>query len=186
MHIEALVTRDDVESFLTSSLPFDVDLPGYSKIIHVTGLTALELVAGVGLRVELKGDAEWPIVGIPVPVKFARMRALLLPRIEVEEGRARLAFSVQLEDVDLALIPGLVEAILVEKVNAAIASAKMPSWLFTKTLSFEFSMPDVVLNPTRLYVRVDGGSVTTTENALVLHFPFEAGFTRDPNPRKAQ
>jgi hypothetical protein len=90
-----------------------------------------------------------------------------------------LRFSLRLADLDLSLLPAVVEHGVLDLANAELGAEHMGlSWGFTKTLSHVFKLPEALSSARAIDVRAAWGQVKITSEALVLAVSF--GVTVEP------
>ena len=131
--------------------------------------SAVELVAGRGVRITTRAKLQWDVIGIPVPITMRSVSVLLLPSIERRDGHDALVFRGELEEADLTLLPSFVEGSLVDLINAKLSApdTALP-WNFIKTLDFTFTLPDTIQPLKTLRLHALAGSVEVGTDALTL------------------
>lgn len=180
MWIEAIVTEEDLRQVLATLLPVKIHLdtdPGTDRWLQLQVPESIALVEGKGVCLSCPAELRWSIVGIDVPVKIHQLTVFLTPKI-VEKNRGEvLAFGIELEEADVAGIPGLVDTAIMKAVNGALA-AKDLEWDFRETLLRKFEMPEMLDPIATLDLESKWGKVRMSREALVLALSLHISFTR--------
>jgi hypothetical protein len=175
MWLEAIIARADFAALATELFPLSVHLgaPDSEHYLLLSSASAVSLIEGRGLRFTCNAQIRWPVLGMDVPLNVEALTVLVEP--SVPEGSESLVLGVQLEHASVSWLPALVDAKIVEAVNDAL---KMKSrelcWNFTKTLSHEFPLPELLQPLRALDLNVAWGKVRVTAEALVLVVSFRA------------
>jgi hypothetical protein len=179
MWVEAIIAREDFAALAAELFPLSVHL-GASDSEHyllLSAATAVSLVEGRGLRLTCNAQIRWPMLGIDVPINVEALTVLVEP--SVPEGSESLVLGVQLEHANVSWLPALVDAKIVEAVNDSLKTkSRELSWNFTKTLSHEFPLPELLQPIRALDLNVAWGKVRVTAEALVLVISFRAAAVR--------
>ena len=141
--------------------------------------TSIEMVGNQGVRIVTSARLQWDVIGIPLPLTLRSVSLILTPSIAKRDGKDALAFSAQIESIDLAAVPALIEVPLVAKVNEALAADHAQlAWQFTDTLDFTFELPETMApaRSVRLFAR--WGAVRTSEEGVAV----AAAFALDAEP----
>jgi len=187
MWIQAILTRDDLAAVLHELTPLRVtlgeDVAG--RALFLGRPQRVELVPGQGLRVTCRARVAWRLAGVRLPVKIHRVTAILVPRIERRAPtpgapvRDMLAFAVRIEKVDVAALPGFVDAKVADVVNETLGRAAHDLvWDFIDTLSFHFALPVALASAERFDLLASWGEVRVTDDAVVLAVAFHAAIPR--------
>lgn len=175
MWVEAIIAQEDFTALAAELFPLSVHL-GAADSDHyllLSAATAVSLVEGRGLRFTCNAQIHWPVLGIDVPINVEALTVLVEP--SVPEGSELLVLGVELEYANVSWLPALVDAKIVEAVNEALkAKSRELSWNFTKTLSHEFPLPELLQPIRALDLKVAWGKVRVTTEALVLVISFRA------------
>lgn len=175
MWVEAIVSRDDFAALTDELLPLTIHL-GEAESEHyvrLKGPAQVSLVQERGLRIKCSADVHWPVLGMEIPIHVESFTVLLTPSVPTD-GDA-LVVSMQVEDADVAWVPAILDARIVEAINAALhkKSAEL-SWHFAETLSHRFGLPPFLQPLYGLDLTVAWGKVRTTNEAMVLAVSFQA------------
>lgn len=179
MWLQATFTREDIATFLDAFFPLRVVLEGGKRKLFLGKPDAVELVPGRGLRVVAHGRVLWPVLGVTVPVSVPAVRILLEPRIETREDPSGthdvLAFHLQVEDLDVKNVPGVVETPVVNLINADLEkNGAVFAWKFTDTLSFKFPLPQSLAPANAIELAAKWGEARIAEEGLTLAVSFRA------------
>jgi len=189
MWLQATLSHDDLIQYLDELMPLRISLAKPDeppRIVELGMPRRLELVPGVGLRVETEARIQWPVLGLTVPAHIRSVQVLFKPRIEAHatgeskptQNEPVLAFGIVIEHLDVSMVPGIVEGAIIDVINGELAGEGiLPSWSFTRALDFHFPMPDVLgEGDIRLYA--SWGDVKITDEAITFAVSFRAGVTR--------
>jgi hypothetical protein len=182
MRLHAVLPLAEVQSLLSELLPLRVLLGeggDDERSLVLRDAREVEFVAGQGLRVACKADVRWSLLGVSVPVHLRSLSVLLSPRISERDGGAALVFQLAIEYADLAGVPALIDAHLVERVNQALNERQVElAWNFTRTLTHAFALPAMLESVRSFNLGVAASAVEVHPDALHLEVDLRAGFTR--------
>jgi hypothetical protein len=183
MWVEAILTREDLAKALDDLCPLRI-LVGEDGSVIVSEPRAIELVPGVGLRVTANAEIHWPILGIAVPITVRSMTLDVRPLILKSEGGDKLAFRLQLDQVDISLLPSFLDQTVVDRVNQELEAKHIElAWNFSETLSHVFALPPSLASAGAIELKVAWGEAKTTLETLVLAISFHASvLPRGPLP----
>ena len=181
MRLLAHVPRAEVQTLLSELLPLKVLLGDEEddRTLLLRDAQEVGFVPGYGLRASGKADVRWSVLGFTVPVHLRSLSLLLVPRIAEREGGAALVFQLSIEHADLAGVPAVVDAHLVDRVNQALNERQVElAWNFTRTLSHTFELPPLLESVRTFNLGVAGSAVVVRADALEFEVDLRAGFTR--------
>jgi hypothetical protein len=119
------------------------------------------------------------VLGLTVPIHLRELGILLSPRIALRAGAPALVFGLAIEHADLAGLPTLVDAHLVERVNQALSERQVElSWEFARTLTHSFNLPALLANVRSFNLGVGESAVEVVPDALVLSVELTTSVTR--------
>ncbi len=175
MWLQALFTPADLERIVAEMTPvqmaLDPDDP--KRYLWLDRPTSVEMVGNVGVRIVTSARLQWDVIGITLPLTLRTVSVLLTPSITRRDGKDALAFSAQIETLDLAAVPALIEVPLVAKVNEALAAEPAQlAWRFTDTLDFTFQLPDTLAPARSLRLFARWGAVRTSEEGVAVAAAF--------------
>jgi hypothetical protein len=181
MLLKAVLPRPDLDALLNQFLPLKVLLGGQDeedRTLVVRDPRGLTFVPQRGVTLSCSADIRWSLLGISVPIHVRELSILLTPRIALRSGPA-LVFELSIEHADLAGVPAVVDAHLVERLNQALAEHEVElSWEFAKTLTHSFELPALLDNVRSFNLGVGASSVETVPEGLVLEVELTTSVTR--------
>jgi hypothetical protein len=119
MWVEAILTKDDLEKMVRDFCPLGFRL-GESGNILLSDSRAIELVPSVGLRMSVTVEVHWPLLGVQVPVSVRSATLEVRPEILKKATGDCLTFKLRLDDVDVSLLPEIIDRNIVDRVNKAL------------------------------------------------------------------
>jgi hypothetical protein len=172
MWVEAILSKDDLEKTLTDFCPLRIAL-GDDGSIQISDPRNMQLVPERGLRMSVTVEVHWPILGITVPVSIRLATLELRPEILKKPEGETLTFRLQLDDVDISIVPAIFDRGIVDLVNKELDAKHVElSWAFPKTLSHVFELPAALASARAIDLRVAWGNVKISSEALVLAVSF--------------
>jgi hypothetical protein len=179
MWLEAVFSREDLQSFVAELLPLKILLSDEDHHIELADARKVSLVSDQGLRITCRAEVRWPLLGLEVPIRLESVTALLKPLVAHTEAGDSLLFTLEIENIDLALLPSVVDRGIAEKLNVELARRSVElSWNFATTLSHVFELPPSLESVDRLDLRVRWGKVRVTEEAMVMAVSFQPTVVR--------
>jgi hypothetical protein len=184
MWIEAVFSREDLQSFVADLLPLKILLGQNDHHIELADAREVSLVAEQGVRVTCRAEVRWPLVGLELPIRLESVTALLKPLVAPTEAGDTLLFTLEIENLDLALLPPVVDRGIADKLNVELARRSVElSWNFAATLSHVFELPPSIESVDRLDLRVRWGKVRVTQEAMVMAVSFHPTVVRHERRR---
>jgi hypothetical protein len=166
MWVEAILSKDDLEKTLTDFCPLRIAL-GDDGSIQISDPRNMQLVPERGLRMSVTVEVHWPILGITVPVSIRLATLELRPEILKKPEGETLTFRLQLDDVDISIVPAIFDRGIVDLVNKELDAKHVElSWAFPKTLSHVFELPAALASARAIDLRVAWGNVKISSEAL--------------------
>jgi len=193
MWLEAVLTARDIAGAFTQMTPLRIALGREGDVDRYLFLGQprdVELIPDVGVRFETRAKLRWSLAQVRVPLTLRRVGVRLTPKIVHRDGQDSLVFGVELEELDVSLIPAFVDRSILGLVNGALAQpgAEM-KWAFMETLDFNFGLPEALQPARKLALRARWGEVRVTKEALVLAVSFATSVEKEkcvPRPGAAQ
>lgn len=176
MQLNASLSKTDIRLLLEQMLPLKIDLDGKdgNRLLVFDRLEALSLVAERGIRVELSGEVIWPVLGLDVPVRIKSLSALIGLSRETRP-QANLLVGVELEDADLAWVPGVVDQGITERINKELRERQSGlAWNFEKLLSHSFGLPDALRSAESISLAVASSSFHVAAEQITLGVALQA------------
>lgn len=182
MELTAVLPRDNLIALVRQLMPLKLMLDeqaGSDRYLLLFDPDRIQLVPGAGLRVTAKAKLSWPVIGLRLPVAFNALSLLLRPKIAGREQGAVLVFQVEIEQIDLAGLPALLDTHLTEKVNKALSERRVELvWDYARTLSHAVRLPPMLQRPATFHIEVADGQVEINADSLRLTIGFRARITR--------
>jgi hypothetical protein len=182
MWLEAILSKEDVIAAITDLLPVTIDLdeePGGGHHLELFEPRHVSLVDGEGLHMTCGARIGWPILGIHVPVTVESVTVMLRPSIPGPPGRDELVFNLEVEAIDFAWAPAVLDDRIAEKINHELAKkAAILSWQFGQTLGHVFKMPPFLHPLDAVALDVAWGKVRVTNEAVVIAVSFHTRVLR--------
>jgi len=174
MWAEAIFSKDDLEEVTGQLFPLRICI-GEGGNVLLTDRRDLALLPDVGLRMTITAEIHWPVLGVHVPVSVRSATLEIRPEIVERPGGDTLTFKLHLDDVDVSILPDLVDRGIVDLVNRELEAKHVElSWGFTRTLSYVFGLPEALASAGALDLRARSGRVKITSEALAIAVLFEA------------
>ena len=167
--------KEDLVDVAQKFAPLEIRLGDKGGFLRLTDPREIYLIPTVGVHIVCSGQLSWPVLGVKVPVKLHSLRLRVRPEIDKRVGGDTLEIKLDVEHVDLAAIPDLVDDTITDVINRELARNELRlSWDFTTMLTNRFDLPAAFVNPRALGLNVIGGHLRIAEDALVLAIAFEA------------
>jgi len=174
MWAEAIFSIEDLEEVTGQLFPLRIIL-GNDGNVRLTDRRDLALLPGVGLRMTVTAEIHWPILGVHIPVSLRSATLEMRPEIVENPGGDTLTIKLHLDDVDVSILPALVDRRIVDRVNKELAAKHVElAWGFTKTLSHVFQLPEALASAAAVHLRAASGRVIITSEALAIAVLFHA------------
>jgi hypothetical protein len=178
MQVDAVLTKDDLPELLGQFAPLTIRLGKHGQLI-VSDPRDITLIPGAGARVCCKGKLNWTVLGLDVPVTLNSLILILRPEILDDERGNALVFKVEIEHIDLAGVPEVLDDGITDKVNRELAANHVElSWNYVRTLSHTFKLPESLEPLESLDLRAAGGRVLVTAEAIRFSVPFHTAVRR--------
>ncbi len=194
MWLQAILTRDDLAAALERATPVRVDLQGKGWL-EIDRPTEVDLVPERGLRAVTSARLSLEVLGVTVPVTIKSATVMLRPEIARRERDGRtheaLRFALDVEQVDIAALPGVLDRGVAAVVNRMLHNEHVV-WDYLQTLDFTIPLPQ--LEPaTSLELFAQWGEVRIGAEGFALALSFGVDFThagqepeaRDTDPGEA-
>ena len=179
MWIEASLSKEDIIDIAKKLAPLEIRLGDKGGFLRLTDPREVYLIPTVGLHLVCSGHLSWPVLGVKVPVKLHSLRVRVRPEIDKRSGGDVLEIKLDVEHVDVAAIPELVDDTITDVINRELSRNELRlAWDFTTTLTHLFDLPPAFVNPRALALKVIGGHLRIAEDALVLAIAFESDTDR--------
>jgi hypothetical protein len=182
MRLQALLPRSDLDALLSQLLPLKVMLGGEDdddRFLLLRDPRGLTFVPNSGVSLSCTAELRWSVLGLTVPIHLRQLSLQLTPQIATRSGGPALVFALAIEHADLAGVPAVVDAHLVERVNQALSERQVElAWEFAQTLTHAFALPALLANVRSFNLGVGESSVDVLTDALVLSVELLTSVTR--------
>lgn len=167
MWVEAVLLGEDLDRLVAQFAPMTIPI-GAGRVVLSEPAPAV-LVPEVGLRVTCQARIHWPVLGIDVPVTIQSLAVLVRPAVAPGPDGQALVVTVEIESVDLAGVPKMIEEKITEKINAELGRRQVElSWNFAQTLTHSFLLPESIRPLASLDLRVTAGRVRIQADGIGL------------------
>ena len=174
MWVEAIVAKEDLAKVIAELCPLRITI-GDDGSILLSDPREVALLDGVGLQMTVTSEIHWPVLGVHLPVSIRAATLEVKPEILETPDGSSLTFKLKLDNVDIAILPALIDRGIVDLVNKELAAKHVElAWGFIKTLSHVFDLPQALASVRALDLRATSGRVKVTPEALALAVLFEA------------
>ncbi len=175
MRVEAHLKHATLNRLICDIAPIRIHMAppgGATRWLELDEPSLVQPVIGRGLRLHASGRFRFHLAGLPLTARIRRISLVLEPHLVEREGMPFLAFSIDLEEGDLAHVPKLFERPLVRRINRALSpkNTKM-AWAFADTLTHRFVLPERLEPLDSLAVASRDADVTVDAHAV--HFAFD-------------
>lgn len=171
MQLEVTLDRGEVVRLLHEFVPIRIHLTPTDedrRWLQLDEVGEVALVPGRGVRVQSKGRVCYGVGQMRPKLRLKNVVALLEPTVISSNGSGySLAFAVEIEDSDLELVPGVVDAAIAKSISGALTPEKsFMTWGFSKTLTKKVLLPARLEPLDRLEVAARSGEVVVESEAL--------------------
>jgi hypothetical protein len=174
MWVEAIVAKEDLAKVIGELCPLRITIGGDGSVL-LSDPREVALLEGIGLQMTVTAEIHWPVLGVQIPVSIRAATLEVKPEILETPERSSLTFRLKLDNVDIAILPALIDRGIVDLVNKELAAKHVElAWGFIDTLSHVFDLPEALASVRALDLRATGGRVKVTPEALALAVLFEA------------
>lgn len=182
MEIEISLRQDEVTALLSEVAPLRIHLSDVDedrRFVELERPSEVTFVAGQGVRIVTHGRVRHELAGVGLPFALRRVQLILAPEVVVGPHGLRLQFQLRVEQADLENVPGLVEAVVVSKVNQALDPAALHlHWELARALSLSVPLPETFEPLDRFTTAVRSAQVTVTHESLILRLRVDLSMSR--------
>lgn len=183
MKLSATITATELDRVASSLFPLRIDLssPGETdRFLELDTCIDTQLEADRGLVLSARGSLHWPDRSLVDRVHIERVDILLEPELVPSTSGLALRLGLRCQDLDLAWIPDLIDAALVQTINTRIAKST-PSfrWDFSDTLSFSVESESSRSNLRAVDFEVDTAVLQVNDESIRLAGPMSMNISRE-------
>jgi hypothetical protein len=136
-------------------------------------------VAGRGVRIVTRGRLRHELAGVGLPFDIRRVQVLFAPEIVSGHHGLRLDFRLRVESADLENVPGMVESVVISRVNQALEPEHVHMyWELAQTLSTSVPLPERFEPLDRFLTSARSAQMTVTNESLILRLSLGLSLTR--------
>lgn len=178
MELRAILTQEDVAQALVRIAPLRLHFTPEdedTRWIQLERPSDAHVIEGQGLSVTCPGRLRYKVKGVKFEVNLHSIRLLVRPQVlATEEHAARLNFRLTIEELDIEHVPGLIDKMIQQAIDAALTPRTTELfWNFGETLTSRFRMPGRLEPIESLGLEVAGGDFLVTKDQLELHVHFK-------------
>jgi hypothetical protein len=119
------------------------------------------------------------LAGVGLPFDIRRVQVLFAPEIVSGQHGLRLDFRLRVESADLENVPGVVESVVVSKVNQALEPERLHMyWELARTLSTSVPLPARFEPLDQFSTQARSAQMTVTNESLILRLSLGLSLTR--------
>jgi hypothetical protein len=182
VEIDVKLGRDEVAELLADVAPVRIHLTEGDedrRFVELEKPSEVLFVAGQGVRIVTRGRLRHELAGVGLPFDIRRVQVLFAPEIVAGHHGQRLDFRLRVEAADLENVPGVVESVVISKVNQALDPERLEMyWELAQTLSTSVSLPQRFEPLDRFLTRARSAQVTVTSESLILRLGLGFSLTR--------
>lgn len=181
MRLTASVTKAELVALIDALTPMRIAIDERRGRSVVLGRPEVSLAPRRGLRLRGDGRVVWDVAGVAIPVTVQVWQLLLVPRVRPRGRSQVLSFEPVLEELDVKLVPGVLDGKIADAIREAIAQHQPKlAWGFARTLTKRFSLPPRIEPPSLFELVATGGEVEVDADELRFSVRFEARIERRP------
>jgi hypothetical protein len=184
MRVELDVTlhQDEVVELLAEIAPIRIHLTKGDedrRWVELERPSEVKFVPGQGVRIVTHGRLRHEVAGVAFPFGIRRVQILFAPQIVTGHHGLRLDFLLRVEQADLENVPGLIEAVVISKVNQALEPERLGMyWELAQTVTLAVSLPERFEPLDRFLTAARTAQVTVTHDALILRLSLGLAMSR--------
>jgi hypothetical protein len=166
MWLEAILTREDLRQVLNQFAPMELRLGESGKLLLDTP-SDVSLIRDKGLAVVCEATLHWPLLGVDIPVHIHGLVLLVHPSVERRASGDVLVFTLEIDRANVSMLPKIIDDKITAMVNEELVKKHIElAWNFGKTLTHVFSLPAALESTSTLGLKVTGGKVKVTDDAM--------------------
>ncbi len=184
MQLQVIVGRAELQELLRQATPLHIDMTrsdgGAPRWIELEHPRTVELVQGRGIRVVTSGRLH---LDVALPIRIKELTLMLTPKVVRADDTARLVFSLLVERLDFAYVPGVLEHALLPRINAALAPVEARlAWNFGKTLTRTLRVPPRFEPLESLHFEPHQAKVAVAADSMSLTIDVRGDISTQPAP----
>lgn len=178
------LAKEELLALLTQATPIRIhmsDPDGPERWVELDRPRELELVPDVGAQLEASGRFRFEAIGIPLEDEIRDIRVTIRPEIDDDEtGMPVILFHLDLDQADLATLPGFLDRGVTKIVDSALRADKTHLIVpFGRLFSKESPITPRVQPLAHTRVGVERGSLTILEDKLIFAVDLDVELLRE-------
>jgi hypothetical protein len=187
VQVDVTLHREEIIELLAQVAPIRIHLTEGDedrRWVELEPPSEVSFVAGTGVRIVTHGRLRHELGGIGLPLGLRRVQVLFSPEVVQGHHGQRLDFRLTVEAADLENVPGLIESMIIPKVNQALEPESLRMyWEVAQTLTFSLPLPERFEPLDRFSTAARSVQATVTHDALIVRLGVGLGITRtSPRP----
>ena len=187
MEVDVTLSLGEIKRLLDEVAPIRIHLTERDedrRFVELERPREVSMVPGEGVRIVTDGRVRHELAGVGLPFEVRRVQVLFVPRVVQGHHGHRLDFGFRVEEADLENLPGLVENVVIAKVNPLLQADRLgSSWEIGKTVAVSLVMPERFEPLDRLLLGARAATLSITHDSLILRLSLELQITRSaPRP----
>jgi hypothetical protein len=182
VELDVTLHQDEVVKLLAEVAPIRIHLTKGDedrRWVELEPPSEVKFVPGQGVRIVTHGRLRHELAGVALPFGIRRVQVLFAPQIVTGHHGQRLDFLLRVEQADLENVPGLVEAVVISKVNQALEPERLGMyWELAQTVTLAVPLPERFEPLDRFLTAARTAQVTVTHDALILRLSLGLGMSR--------
>jgi hypothetical protein len=180
--IDVTLRHDELITLLGEAAPLRIHLTDGDedrRYVELETPSAVTFVAGLGVRMVTRGRLRHELAGVGLPFDIRRVQVLFAPEVVSGHHGLRLDFRLRVESADLENVPGVVEGVVVSRVNQALEPEHVHMyWELAQTLSTSVPLPARFEPLDRFLTSARSAQMTVTNESLILRLGLALSLTR--------
>jgi hypothetical protein len=172
VEIDVTLQRSEVAALLAEATPLRIQLGAADeggRFVELEPPSEVLFIAGQGVRIITRGRVRHELAGVGMPFEIRRVQLMFTPEMVIGHHGQRLDFRLRVEEVDLEKVPGLVEAVVISKVNQALEPEALHLyWELAQTLTLSVPLPERFEPLDRFLTTARSAQMTITHDSLIL------------------
>jgi hypothetical protein len=180
--LDVTLRQDEIRALLAQVAPLRIHLTAGDedrRWVELELPTQVIFAPGEGIRIVTRGRLRHEVAGFGLPLDIRHVQVLFAPEIVRGHHGQRLDFRLRVEQADLENLPGLVESVVIAKVNQALEPERISMyWELAQTLAISVSLPERFEPLDRFSSAARSAQVTVTHDSLILRLSIDLGMSR--------
>jgi hypothetical protein len=183
VELDVTLRQEEVIDLLAQVTPVRIHLTEGDedrRWVELERPTQVSFVPGEGVRIVTHGRLRHELGGVGLPFGIRRLQILFVPAIVTGHHGQRLDFRLLVEAADLENVPGLIETVVIAKVNQSLEPERLGMyWELARTLTLGLALPERFEPLDRLLTTARSAQVTISADALILRLNLSLGMSRN-------